>query len=417
MTTSATALVQLSMPGPLALKVGNTIRTIAGVGTAQAGAANLTVNQALLTTSGGQTAFLLTTQWEVGDEVSVYNTSATSALIYPQSGGAIDGGSTDASVSVAQNAARTFLKVSATAWRSVASSLSGSTFTTITVDAIAGGDSSLGITGQAAAQGGAVVVTGGTSSTAGNAGGAVSQVGGTPGATGVGGAASVTGGIGGATSGSGGAASLTGGAGTNGNATGGVATVAGGAGQGTGNGAAASVTGGASGDGATGNGATASLTGGAALSTNGNGGAAIVAGGALAGTGKKGAVFTRGAQITFAQGDPAAKTVTAAISAAELVGGLITTTGATAPSIHQLPTGTLIDAELPGIATGDAFDFSIINTGTGASDDATITVNTDVTIVGNPTVGALTDATIISGSGRFRARRSAANTYVVYRLA
>lgn len=117
------------------------------------------------------------------------------------------------------------------------------------------------------------------------------------------------------------------------------------------------------------------------------------------------------------QGVPAAKTVTAAITAAELVAGLITTTGVTAPSIHQLPTGTLIDAELPGVATGDSFDFTVTNTGTGASDDATITVNTDVTIVGNPTIGALTDATIIAGSGRFRARRSAANTYVVYRLA
>lgn len=126
--------------------------------------------------------------------------------------------------------------------------------------------------------------------------------------------------------------------------------------------------------------------------------------------------FVRGV-VVRAQGAPAAKTVTAAISAAELVGGLITTTGATGPSVHQLPTGTEIDAALSGIATGDSFDFTLINTGTGASDDATITVNTDVTIVGNPTVGALTDATIISGSGTFRARRTAANTYVVYRLA
>ena len=121
--------------------------------------------------------------------------------------------------------------------------------------------------------------------------------------------------------------------------------------------------------------------------------------------------------ITAVQSAPAAKTVTAAITAAELAGGLITTTGVTAPSIHQLPTGTLIDAQFPGMATGDSFDFTIINTGVGATDDATITVNTDVTIVGNPTVGALTDATILSGSGTFRARRSAANAYVVYRIA
>lgn len=127
-------------------------------------------------------------------------------------------------------------------------------------------------------------------------------------------------------------------------------------------------------------------------------------------------IYERGTRLRI-QAAPAAKTVTAAITAAELVGGLITTTGATGPSVHQLPTGALIEAELTGIAQGDSFDFAIINTGTGASDDATITVNTGVTIVGSPTVGAITDATTITGSGLFRARRSAADTFVVYRIA
>lgn len=117
------------------------------------------------------------------------------------------------------------------------------------------------------------------------------------------------------------------------------------------------------------------------------------------------------------QGAPAAKTVTAALTAAEIVGGLVTTTGATGPSIHQLPIGADIDAALPDLKIGEAFDFTIVNTGTGASTDATITVNTGVTIVGNPTVGSLTDGTIISGSGTFRCRKTAAATYVVYRIA
>lgn len=121
--------------------------------------------------------------------------------------------------------------------------------------------------------------------------------------------------------------------------------------------------------------------------------------------------------VMKAQAAPAAKTVTAVLTAAELIGGLITTTGATGPSVHQLPTGEALDDALPLAAVNDSFDFSIINTGTGASTDATITVNTGVTIVGSPTVGSLTDATIISGSGLFRARRTAADTWVVYRLA
>lgn len=121
--------------------------------------------------------------------------------------------------------------------------------------------------------------------------------------------------------------------------------------------------------------------------------------------------------LTGSQGAPTAKTVTSAITAAELLTGIITTTGATGPSLHQLPTGTLLAAQFPGIAVGDCFDWSLINTGTGASDDATITVNTDHTIVGNPTAGALTDATIISGSARFRSRYTATNTFVTYRIA
>lgn len=121
------------------------------------------------------------------------------------------------------------------------------------------------------------------------------------------------------------------------------------------------------------------------------------------------------------QGAPTAKTSTSAITAAELVTKIITTTGVTAPSIHQLPTGTLLLAAVvaidPAFAPGDAFDFTIINTGTGGSDDATITVNTDVTIVGSPTIGAITDATIIVGAGRFRARYTTGVTWIVYRLA
>lgn len=67
----------------------------------------------------------------------------------------------------------------------------------VTADDITGSDSSLGISGLSAAQGGAIAVLGGPSSTAGNAGGAVTVTGGVPGVTGVGGAVTVAGGAGG----------------------------------------------------------------------------------------------------------------------------------------------------------------------------------------------------------------------------
>ena len=119
--------------------------------------------------------------------------------------------------------------------------------TAINTGSITGTDASLGITGQAAAQGGAVAAVGGASATSANAGGAVTAVGGAPGATGVGGAVTATGAAVGATSGAGGAVSITGGAGTAGNAAGGAAAVIGGAGQGSAAGGAITITSGAAG--------------------------------------------------------------------------------------------------------------------------------------------------------------------------
>jgi hypothetical protein len=115
---STTKLIGLGMPAILAKQVGTTVQTLAGVGTLQAGAKAILVNYALLTTSGGATAFILSDTWSIGDQVTVCNTSSTAALIYPNSGSAIDGGSADASVSIAQNESRTFTRTTSTTWRS-----------------------------------------------------------------------------------------------------------------------------------------------------------------------------------------------------------------------------------------------------------------------------------------------------------
>lgn len=295
------------------------------------------------------------------------------------------------------------------------STITSATITTLTSDAIAGGDSSLGITGQAAAQGGDVVTTGGTSSTSGNAGGAAKLVGGTPGATGVGGAAEVTGGAGGATSGAGGAATITAGAGTAGNSAGGVGKVAGGAGQGTGAGGKVQAVGGASGAGATGNGGAAEITGGAAASTNGNGGSVVLTGGAKAGTGVAGMVIERSVKLAN-QGAPTAKTTSATLTAAEVLAGIITVNqGGGATSSLTLPTATDFDTAIPDAAAGDAYDFSLINISTVAAEDADILTNTGWTLVGSMAVqsnAAITD----KSAGRFRARKTGAAAWTLYRL-
>lgn len=239
------------------------------------------------------------------------------------------------------------------------------TSATVNTGAIVGTDSSLGITGLADTQGGVAVVTGGTSSTASNAGGIGKVVGGTPGATGVGGKAQVIGGIGGATSGAGGDSEVTGGAGTAGNA---------------------------------------------------NGGSVVLTGGAKNGSGADGVIIERSVKLVK-QGAPTAKTVSATLTAAEVLAGIITVNqGGAATSAQQLPLASDLDTALPAAAAGDAFDFSVINISTVDAEDASVTTNTGWTLVGNMDIHAYSAAGSLNSSARFRARKTGSAAWTLYRL-
>ena len=191
--------------------------------------------------------------------------------------------------------------------------------------AIGASDSSLGVDGQAAAQGGAIVVTGGASSTATNAGGAVTLKGGAGNTSGAGGANNILGGVGGAT-GIGGQVNVTGGVPTD--AAGGAVVIAGAAGVGTNRaGGLASVTGGASTGSATGG--VASLVGGAAGAATGTGGASQVTGGVGNTSGAGGAVTVEaGAGGTTGAGGNAAMTGGRGGSTSGAAGTAIVTAGA-----------------------------------------------------------------------------------------
>lgn len=246
--------------------------------------------------------------------------------------------------------------------------ITSATITTLTTGAVAAVDASLGVDGLAAAQGGAVVVTGGTSSTSGNAGGAVSLVGGTPGATGVGGAASLTAAAGGATSGKGGKASVTAGNGT-------------------------------AGDGA--------------------GGSVVVTAGAKNGSGLDGGVFLRGPMTFFKY--PAAGAGTdqnETLTAATMINAIFVHTIATGRTLTT-PTGAQISAGCPtDLAVGDSFLFHLITVGTGADDIVTLTAGASgVTLVGPATVGPDIQATEgLNAYGTWLFRNSAADTWIGYRI-
>jgi hypothetical protein len=93
-------------------------------------------------------------------------------------------------------------------------------------------------------------------------------------------------------------------------------------------------------------------------------------------------------------------------TAANVLTGIITATPTEARNI-QLPLGTNLDLATEW-AIGDSFDFSVI---TLAAFALTLTVNTGVTIVGAAATAATSGA-----SARFRCRKTAADTFIVYRI-
>lgn len=121
-----------------------------------------------------------------------------------------------------------------------------------------------------------------------------------------------------------------------------------------------------------------------------------------------------------AQGAPTAKTVANTLTIAELLTKIITATptatGATAA--YTLPTGALIDAGVT-MAVNDSFDWCLINSALAAADTITVTADTGHTIVGNPIVQSLHSSTggIMGYSSLWRTRKTAADTFVTYRIA
>lgn len=122
------------------------------------------------------------------------------------------------------------------------------------------------------------------------------------------------------------------------------------------------------------------------------------------------------------QGAPVAHTVTATLLAASMLGGLVTgNQGGAAAATLTTDTGALVETAHAAaigraLVVGDSFDFSVINISTVAAETITIAAGaTGITLVGDMTLACI--AVGDTSSGLFRARRTAANTYSIYRLA
>lgn len=167
---------------------------------------------------------------------------------------------------------------------------------------------------------------------------------------------------------------------------------------------------------ATGTGTTVTITGGSGGSTSGQSGSVILAPGAVV-SGVQGALMNRGV-VLVTQAAQAAKTTSTTLTAAELLGGIITgNQGAAGAATYTLPLGTDLEAALPtDVAVNDSFDFSLINISTVAAEDITVATNTGWTLVGALVVESK-DNDRANSSGMFRVRRTAASTFTLYRLA
>ena len=105
------------------------------------------------------------------------------------------------------------------------------------------------------------------------------------------------------------------------------------------------------------------------------------------------------------QGTPGVLNATGALTAAMILSGIVTSTTAAAVA-GTLPTGAVLDAASE-FAIGDSFDWSVI--ATGATPFTVTAAATGHTVVGTAAVATVT-------SGAWRTRKTAAETFVSYRI-
>lgn len=109
---------------------------------------------------------------------------------------------------------------------------------------------------------------------------------------------------------------------------------------------------------------------------------------------------------SFGRGSAVVLNATGALTAAMILAGIVTSTTAAAVT-GTSPTGAVMDAAVR-LNVNEFVDFSVVNTG-GANAFTVAAGGGGVTLVGAGAVAA-------SSSGRFRMLKTAAATYIIYRL-
>lgn len=115
-------------------------------------------------------------------------------------------------------------------------------------------------------------------------------------------------------------------------------------------------------------------------------------------------IVSRNAIVVYQPGT-ADFSAAATLTNANIQNRIISATGTT--YTITMPLGTTLETLISWTAVNLGYDFTVINTATGI---ITIAINTGVTSLGLLTIAAATSA-------QFRIRRTAADTFILYRLA
>lgn len=125
--------------------------------------------------------------------------------------------------------------------------------------------------------------------------------------------------------------------------------------------------------------------------------------------------FVPSSVLFFYQGAPATPSTSATLTTTQLATQhLVIDQAAGGATTLTLPTGALMDAYFTNIPINGAFYFDVTNIGDQAAEDATFAAGTGWTLVGNMVVASNAAATDQSAC-RFKARRTAAATWTLYR--
>ena len=120
---------------------------------------------------------------------------------------------------------------------------------------------------------------------------------------------------------------------------------------------------------------------------------------------------------SYAQPAESAKTTDATLTTAELKTRIITVNnGAAGTTTLTLPLATGMDSDFAIVGNNYDIEFTVINISTVAGEDCTIATNTGWTLVGEMTIEA-NDSDRANSSGSFRARKTGAGAWTLYRTA